>query len=337
MQKLIALGVLVFFLLFCVGMIITPTDKSYYCVYPIGMVVIIPISIIGILIDRAGERKLKAKELGSVRLTEDNRLTIAKMDISKKERLVQNFKEERNSFILYRPAERGWKKQQYMSYAEYMIKFGMATKENIAQLESQNKSQHQYSRMYWESQFIIFQFGDDVVLEFTDESTMKEVEYLLDKEKKNYLKEEKREMTPDEIRQARVLLVRGESLELKLSFTIGAIVAVFDKKLIEYVNDESKILPNFMKFVMSITIEPIDELRSFHNENSIIMITRATFIKVNVNGLLQDFNIYRAYKFIETDERIYMLQIQWSPESHYAIEVWEELRKVLDSFEIIDH
>jgi len=58
-------------------------------------------------------------------------------------------------------------------------------------------------------------------------------------------------------------------------------------------------------------------------------------LNVKVNNVKGNFSIYRSYKLIETKEKLILLQIQWSPESDSAIEIWNELRSMLDSFAIV--
>lgn len=149
----------------------------------------------------------------------------------------------------------------------------------------------------------------------------------------NYLKDKGNELPTEEDKQdLRQKLFLGNLGIDKLNFSISLTIQIMLKSL--SIDSMAKPnLPNLLKALIASTQEPIDQLSTFND--SIIWITRTKMLNVKVNNVKGNFSIYRSYKLIETKEKLILLQIQWSPESDSAIEIWNELRSMLDSFAVV--
>jgi len=116
-------------------------------------------------------------------------------------------------------------------------------------------------------------------------------------------------------------------------FQVGLTIQVLEKKFA--INSfEKPTLPNILRTIITATQEPIEQLSS--SENSILVITKSKLLDIKINERKGDFTLFRTYKLIDTQDKIFILQIQWTPESDSAIEVWEELSKMLHSFSAIN-
>jgi len=329
--KLLALIVLVASTFIIIAMFITPRNSTYFSIYPITLVVLLVIVIIGLFIDRHDERVYTTRP--EVTRTDNNNLKIEQMPVVNKGlSYEQNFSDTRLGFKLYSSQKPNWKKVIFLNYGELLLKVGLIEDEKEGKdLIERSLVSNAYAAMFSNSENIMFQFGENIVVEFLKESSTQAGEEYLARAKK-YLKEtENKDLTDEMMMQERKRLFLGNMSISKITFQVGLIVQVLEKKL-AITSIEKPTLPNILK---SCITESIEQLSSF--ENSLIALTKSKLLHVKVSGATGDFTIFRMYKLIDTKERIFLLQGQWSPESDSAIEVWDELKKMLDSFSVDDY
>ncbi len=330
--KLLALIVLVAATFIIVAMTITPSANPYYSIYPVALLFLLLVIIIGIFIDRHYERVAETRP--EVNITENNSLKIEQKPVAANDTAnIQNFSDSRIGFKAYSSTKSGWKKPQFLSYKQLMMNVGIIENDDDGNaLIKAILLAHPYGEMYSKSDNVVFQYGDNIKIDFLDKSSTQAIEEYLAKVQK-YLKEtENQELTNDETEEVRKKLFIGDSNISKLVFQVGLTVQVLEKKFA--ISSVAKpTLPNIFKSVIVATQEPIEQLSA--SENFILVITKVKLLDVNINGHEGDLTIYRTYKLLDSDDKIFILQIQWSPESDSAIEVWDELKKMIDSFTII--
>jgi len=330
--KLLALIVLVAATFVIVAMIITPNDNPNYAVYPYMLLGLLLVVILGVFVDRQNERDSRKSE-GTLRRTNDNKLVIEEKTSKNVLEKNPNFVDSKLGFKIYYAMKDNWKKPEYLEYKELLIKLGVTTDgQDGDELINLILLTNPYGNMFVQSDNIIYQYGENLEIEFLADSTTQEIEDYL-KRLENFLKDnEGQQLTEEDKQEQRQKLFLGDLGITKLYFPVSLSIQILQKELA--VTSMSKPnLPNLLKSLIAITREPIEQLSSF--DNSIIWITRMKMLNVKVNGIKGNFTIYRTYKLIETKDKLLLLQIQWSPESDSAIEVWNELSGMLDSFALI--
>lgn len=332
--KLLGLIVLALSTLITFVFISTPSKDRNFAIYLYVLFGLLLVVIVGIFIDRQSERKAKKSNEKTFVLNEKNELEIQKNPIEVEKISSPNFFDSGCGFKVYHPEKSEWKKPERLTYKELLIKVGLAkNNEEANQMLEIARLSNPFSNLFMSSTNIMFQFGNDIEIEFINESTTQSIEDYLNKAKK-YLKEtEGKELSEEEIQSQRKELFNGDGSTSKIIFPINLNICVLQKKGAE--NSVKKLnLPNLLMATVGVTGESIEHLSA--SENSIICITRIKMLNVKVNGTAENFTIYRTYKFISSKEQIFILQIQWSPESDSAIEVWNELKKMQDSFTIME-
>jgi len=332
--KLLGLIVLVLSTLITFVFLSTPVRDRNFAIYLYVLLGLLLIVIIGIFIDRQNERKAKKSNDGTLVLTKDNELEIQKKAVTTDQVTNQNFIDSAAGFKIYQSEKIGWQKPKRLSYKELLLKLGFV--KNIQEVENMLKVariSNPLSSLFATSENIMFQYGDDIEIKFKDDSTLQKIEDYLDNLKKYLLETENKTMTADEIQAERKEQFSGGSPSTCFIFPVNLNVMVLQKK--HFISKATKLnLPNLLMSIISNTGESIDQLLSY--ENSIICVTQSKMLNVKVNEVVENLTIYRIYKLIDAKEKIFLLQTQWCPESDSAIEVWEELKKMQDSFTIID-
>lgn len=329
---LLGLIVLVAATFIIIAMLITPKDDRNFAIYPYALLGLLLIIIIGVFFDRKNERDTKKRE-GTLDITNENKVIITEKTSKNVLEKDQNFTDSRLGFKMYYPNQENWQKPQYLEYKNFIIKLGLISNDTQGdEFINTIKSNHPYGNMVVKSDNIIFQYGEDLEIEFLTDSTTQEIEDYL-KRLGNYLKDKGNELPTEEDKQdLRQKLFLGNLGIDKLNFSISLTIQIMLKSL--SIDSMAKPnLPNLLKALIASTQEPIDQLSTFND--SIIWITRTKMLNVKVNNVKGNFSIYRSYKLIETKEKLILLQIQWSPESDSAIEIWNELRSMLDSFAVV--
>ncbi|MEP3838391.1 MAG: hypothetical protein ABJM36_12125 [Algibacter sp.] len=327
---LLALIVLVAEAIILVAMKLTPTTSPLYNWYPVFMLFFLLLIVVAVIIDRTGQRNSLVLKVNEQKLEinpKNNKLN----SIDNLESKSDVYTDTLLKFSFHKPVLKSEVKINRVSYAEYLIKLGVATPDSVDSIIQKIPIINPFGKMIVNSNNIDIQIGDKYKLELEDDSTMTRIERFINNVVQ--IAKDNKEDTPseEEITILRAKLMHGDSKLKTINYFNGSIIQVFNKKDTK----DSMIppsLPNIFSSLQTTIKEPIETLIS--NEDSILWMTTNHFLKVLISGTKKDFSIYRVYQLIENKEFVYLIQLQWSPQTNEAINTWEELKKLLENFKV---
>ena len=327
LKSLFALIILAAVTFLVLALFRTPPSSGNYTLIILVLAVILLVVMFILFFDRKDARHVKM--ITTVEMTAGKELQMRET-IVKKQNVNQNFVDNTLGFKIYNCTDEGWQKPTSFTHKENLMRLSPALNNMAADiLINQLRVSSPFGNMVASSKNVFFQFGKNIEIEFTEATTRPEIENIIAKRIQAAREFEHREPSQDEIAQFRKTIVM-EGGPVKINFGVSLNVSVLNKEVIPGVKVN---LPNLFQEILGQTRESINQLKA--EDNSIICITQTSFLNVKVNGTLENFMIYRTYKMIESKDKIYILQIQWAPQSESAPEVWEELKKMMESFEMI--
>ncbi len=324
--KLLGLVVLVAATAIVIAMVMTPAGDRNFSIYLYVLLGLLLLTIAGIFIDRQAERKAGGQRETTVVLTDEKKLEIEERRRNMPPVPPPNFTDNRAGFSIYHPEQAGWAKPGFLSYKEYLILVGVAANEGEAdQVLQRLGALFQFGNMLAHSGNVVFQYGKPIKVEVEEHSTTADIESALDRLRK-YWESNGQAFDEQTIQEQRQAMVSGGLNGIALNFMTSLHVQVYQK------TDATPAisLPDLFMALSNSSKEPISQLTA--SNDSIVWVCRMRLINARVDGASSNFTVYRVYKLIERTDRFFMLQVQWSPESDSAIEVWEELKKMADSF-----
>jgi len=170
-------------------------------------------------------------------------------------------------------------------------------------------------------------YGSPQDLEFTDETSTELLEQLITTQieaaaKKNITP------TPDELKSLRRALLGFERVTMSNEFVVN----VYDKSVRRLLPVKLSLPALFVSLVTSMGLA-VDHIAA--NDQSILSGASVTLHRVRVKGQSIDFQLSRWVLFTESKEKYFVVEIAYSPQIDSSIGVWEQLRRVLDSFKVI--
>jgi hypothetical protein len=337
--KLLALIVLVAEAVILIAMRITPSSNPLTSWYPVFMLLFLIVVVVGVFWDRYTQRST------ALTLTvSDRKVSVETSDMTvpteemKRYDIDAMFVDSQNGFMFPKFKSQLWSKPQYLSSGELFLKFGLIQDLDAIEEAKKGAAVLPLGTMMIESRHLLFEEADPIECQLTDETsnpvaetTIQRMIALLEKDGKG--------LNEEQVRELRKALIRrgGGSDKLKLvpeQFKVHNTfsVSIFDKSLAR----ESPIQPNLANvFLLEVkgSGETVDNLVA--NTRSILWGSSQTLTNVMVKGKLRELTTYRMSNLVESDERLFKLQISFSPQTESSIAVWEELKEVFDSFRMI--
>lgn len=329
--KLLGLIVLISEAVIIIAMVQTPKDSPLYIWYPIVMICFLIIIVIGLFWDRHNERMKPQK----VFLGEDDRqlninenLKLTSESLGKKDKY---FIDSLLGFSIKKPSGNGWKNPNKVSLHEYAAKTGIINEGSSAEeFYDFIRMSGSLSELIINQEIILFEHGETIKFVFTDNSSTDSAEESV----RQFIK--KMEKDKIEINDQDIIDYRRTINETKninnINFSNSLSVSVFNKEL----GHNSPIEPNISNFFRQIYLgskEPLEQLIADHE--SITWITKNKLLSVKVNDVEQNVSIYRTYRVISDVDKVFLLQIQWTPISNSSVEIWEQMKDMFESFKIL--
>ncbi|WP_203257935.1 hypothetical protein [Hyunsoonleella ulvae] len=328
--RLLALIVLVAEVIILVAMKLTPPTSPLYNWYPVFMLLFLLVIVIAVIVDRFGQRNSLVLEIDEQKL----KVNPKKNKIDSMDNLESNtnsFIDSHLKFSFHKPILKSNVKLNRVSYGELLIKIGVAAPDNEDEIIRAVQMVNPFGKMITNSNNIDIQIGDKYEIQFNNESSLSRIERYINNVVQ-IAKDNNEELpTDEEISNLRANLMYGDLDIYALNYFNGCIIQVFNKEDAK----ETMIpptLPNIFSSLQSTIKEPLESLVS--NEDSILWGTTNHYLKVLINGVKKDFSIYRMYQLIENKDFVYLIQLQWSPQTNEAINTWEELKKLLENFKV---
>ncbi len=330
--KLLGLVVLVAEGIIILAMNMTPTDHPISSWYPIFMLLFLIIIVVGVFMDRFHQRNMETSnlklELGSRELSIQTGRTIEKQrqDVSQ-----TDFMDNKLGFALTRPQLKNWKNPEYLNHKDYLIKTGLIQEEQWPNIEA-GAQVMPFGKMLTQSETVLFQYGEPIKINFTDNSTTELIEKHLERMSQFYISQGEKPLSEEEAKKLREELFYGNLDLSNMVFSNSFVVQVLDKSLALKSPIEPN-LPNLFAAIQRTIFEPLDQLIS--NKDSILWGSTNKIKHIKIGMEEQDITIYRMNRMLENEDSFYQLQIQWAPESKAAISIWEELKKMFETFKLI--
>ncbi len=170
--------------------------------------------------------------------------------------------------------------------------------------------------------------GAPIVVEITDDSSTEELDSTIERMREEA--EKKGESFDGEF--ARRLLKRTilfESINFSNEFT----VTILEKKYAKGTGIKLSLPGLFLTFAGNFGFG-VDKLVA--DENTILAAVTGNFERVNIDGRQKDFRVDRWMLMTERAERYYIVEVAYSPQTSSSVEVWRQLRQMMDTFRIHD-
>ena len=331
--KLLALLVLVAEVLVIAAMKMTPDGHPMHGWYPALMLLFLAIIVVGVLIDRYGERRSQSEltlALGDREIRVDTSRSLIPQARSQLVQMSGMYSDSQKGFMLPQPKSKGWLEAQHLDVGAAIVKSGL-----IPDIDKWNQIKATaevmpLGKMIVEGHLVRFEHGGAVDLEVTHETSTSIVENAVKKIVELAGKEGK-QPSPDEIAELRQTLLL-QNFPSKLKFWNAFNVNILEKSLAA----ESPLPPTLANvFLAIIRFDNTNIERLVANEDSIMWGSQDTVKNIVVNGAKRDITIYRVNRLVENERRVFALQATFSPQTDASIYVWDELQAIFNSFRII--
>jgi hypothetical protein len=325
-RKLISLVALI--LESCLGyaMFKTPPENPNFFWYPVMMFVLVVIVVLVLIFDRYSERNTSTHILE----IEGREVKINRMNpdaVANEEHTEGAFSDSHLGIKFTMPKMEGWGKPEYLTYEALMKVFGIFKGNEFEEMKK-TSGFVPFTEMFANSTTVLSQYGKPMVVELTDFSSNNASEYAI----KNYAGLLQRALTEVEMKQIRHSIVKGEANLDKLTFINGFLIQVLEKND-KYNEVATPYLPNLHAYLLANTQEHLTELIA--GPDSISIVSKNELKNVKVENVEQEIIIYRMNRYLESSSKLYQVQVQWSPQSNSAIQVWDELKRMFESFQVL--
>jgi hypothetical protein len=123
---------------------------------------------------------------------------------------------------------------------------------------------------------------------------------------------------------------------------LSFVPAAFVNELIVYVYEKKRLiarpvehsLASFSIFVLGQSAPVMDQLVA--DERAVLAGGTVSIKRVLVNGKAGDFRVARIFLCTESEDRYYLVEIGFSPQTKKAARIWADLEGMLASFAILD-
>jgi hypothetical protein len=327
--KLLALIVLVAEAVILIAMRITPSDNPIYPWYPVFMLLFLVVIVVGVFVDRSGERKTVTLGSGEQALTVTPRVEKIEggQNLPSSDHLHAD---TRLKFSVAKPPGKKDLKVEYLDLGTFMLRLGIVPEDKL-QETLKGIALQSFGTMRIHSTNILIPFGQVHSLQFEKDSSTRQIEKYLGRYSEFFQNETGTPMAEEELGDMRMRLMLGDAEIVRINYQNGFTIHIFEKKytLDTYLPPN---LPNIFSFFQTVINEPIDELVA--NADAILWSTSNYFKRIQVDKEQKDFTIFRKYQLLDNDEYIYMVQLQWSPQTPDAVNTWEELKYMMENFKI---
>ena len=335
--KLLGLTVLVAEVVILAAMKLTPSDSPLAPWYPVFMLIFLVVVVIGVFVDRilgtraSGKRTLALGDAAEARVTIDTSQTVVTQRDLRRYQLEDYYIDSQQGLAFWTPKSEGWSEPEVLSKGDLLVRMGLLP--NLDDWDEVKKPSYAVplGAMLMEASNIILEHGKPLACELTDESSTSVADSVMEK-LLSIAKEQGEEMDQEQITELRKQLVRGgvdvESLNISNCF----VATVFDKALAQTSPVAANLGNVFLAHMMT-TREAVERLVA--DSDSVMWGSHQTFTNIRVAGQLRELTVYRANLLVDGEDKCFGLSITFSPQTGSPMSVWEELRKMLDSFRVI--
>jgi len=301
----------------------TPSNDARYILYPILMSLLLFSIIGGFFLEKILESRKKelSVPIGSktVVTTQEQKEPIPEAQLS---RLGDStYRDSKLGFQFELPKSAGWQPIKSVFPHEILIQKGILPKEDVEEF-LKLRAMAPLGKMLAAGSALWLTYGQPVRAKITKETTTAAFEEIL-------ARAEIDEAGRAELR-SQALLQMPEAWDLQNEFSI----VVTEKSLAE--NDIVK--PTLPALLATIILEDIKiNIDNIVADDRAIVFTSSNHYKnVNILGKKSDLDTYMLIRLTESKNRIYQLQIFFSPQAGQSMHVWDDLRRMADSFRMLE-
>lgn len=224
------------------------------------------------------------------------------------------------------PSEKTWSKPKLISGIDAVLeaKGTLLTPELMEQM-ARTLAIHPMGPMLREVEMIRVISEDSIRIEITDETSNELIDMILARVN-GEAQREGAELSNQELDNLRRQLVGFERITFSNEFT----VSIYDKNKLKDVPIKLS-LPKFYSVISS----GLDINSLVAEKESILATVSVSLEHVKINENIKDLRIDRWILLAENQETFFMVEIAYSPQTAESIQIWEELRALMDSFHVI--
>lgn len=225
-------------------------------------------------------------------------------------------------FIFKRPLSGGWSKPKTINgFSEYLKAKNVSLHQMLIEQLEANLKFDPYGPAIMDMVSVRMTKGKTVNLKITGETTNELIERIISGK-------------PNEIMESEKMLLRKAIIGFEeMDYTNEIVIQRFDKGILESAPIKIS-LPNFAVKVLAGNSIYIDRLVA--NERTVLAGGSIKLNDVLVDGQKRSFRFDRLFLITESQEAFYMVDIGFSPDTESSLQVWEDLRAILNSFRVLE-
>lgn len=225
-------------------------------------------------------------------------------------------------FIFKRPLSGGWSKPKTINgFSEYLKAKNVSLHQMLIEQLEANLKFDPYGPAIMDMVSVRMTKGKTVNLKITGETTNELIERIISGK-------------PNEIMESEKMLLRKAIIGFEeMDYTNEIVIQRFDKGILESAPIKIS-LPNFAVKILAGNSIYIDRLVA--NERTVLAGGSIKLNDVLVDGQKRSFRFDRLFLITESQEAFYMVDIGFSPDTESSLQVWEDLRAILNSFRVLE-
>lgn len=278
---------------------------------------------------RQADQPRQLRMQASIHLDQDQELRVDQQIVTAP-RTQARFTDQHLGVEVYRPIATGWNPPKYLDFAAYAEWLGLPG--DPAALAAAVKVMP-FGEMIVNGDTLAIQYGPSLLVQIQDNSSTALIDTYLDRLVKMIVAQGGETPAPAEIADARYQLMVGEGeltqIKCSTAFSLNVLHKAHNRNFPRTAN-----LGNVFTSLMRFQNDDIDRLEA--SDKELIWVSKNKLLDVLLDGRPSDCTIYRASKLIDAGDRLFLVGVQWTPESSSGIEVWEELRTMFDSFGLLN-
>lgn len=279
-----------------------------------------------------------AKEFGQAELEVGmwgNKISVKTSQLKASPEQIAKFDPQRyyvdsnKGFSFERPSKKTWSQPNLISGIDAVLEAKSITlTQELREIMTRNLAIHPMGPMLREVEMLRVVSGESIEIEVTDETSNEFINTIIERIKET-VEEEGDELSKEELSDIRRGVIGFERTKFSNEFTIS----VYDKGKLKGMPIKLS-LPNFFVTISTTIGLNVDHLVA--DEQSILMGGSLSLERVKIDEHIKDLRIDRWILLAENQERFYLVEIAYSPQTAGSIQVWEELRALMKSFHIFE-
>ncbi len=238
----------------------------------------------------------------------------------------QYFIDSMRGFSFEKPNRQHWSQPKLLLGLDAMLQAkNLLLTSEMREAMAAGLAVHPMGEMLKDVQVLRLVSGDSMVIEITDLTSNELIDALIAKMQKSG----EAPLSEADLADFRRQTIGFERITFSNEFTIS----VYDKAKLQ-AGPIKPSLPTFFMTLASTMGLAVDRLVA--DEQTILAGISLTLHQVKINGQLKELRIDRWMLLAESSNSFYLVEIAYSPQTTSSIQIWEELRALMDSFRVFN-